>query len=115
MTPDKLVSPATDAVPALPLSETGPATDVEIEAAPALPFAALGPVTLSPFFKLIFTSVVAIAGISLCASICLGIYLSYQPNNAANLEQIKGLVDTYSTVFKLGCGAVFGLIGGKAG
>src|SRR6266704_2653055 len=83
MTPDKLVSPSTDAVPALPLSETGPATDVEIEAAPALPFAALGPVTLSPFFKLIFTSVVAIAGISLCASICLGIYLSYQPNNSA--------------------------------
>jgi|SwirhisoilCB2_FD_contig_51_14116487_length_419_multi_2_in_0_out_0_1 hypothetical protein len=72
------------------------------------------PITLSPFFKLIFISVLIITGVSLFISVYLGVYISHQPKDAPNLDQVKGLVDACSTVFKLGCGAVFGLIGGKA-
>jgi hypothetical protein len=62
--------------------------------------------TLTPVFKLVFSAVFFIT------VLCLGvaIYLAlHQPN-----EEIKALNEKVLSVFTLGCGAIIGLLGGKA-
>ena len=46
----------------------------------------------------------------LSAGICVYLAPQATPDN----EAIKSLIDTFSTTWKIGCGAFFGLLGGKA-
>ena len=62
---------------------------------------------LTPIFKLIFITVIALTILSLVVSI----YLVTMPNSS---DEAKRLVETCSTTYKLGFGAIVGLIGGKA-
>jgi hypothetical protein len=76
---------------------------------PASPPAA-PPITaapLTPAFKLVFFSVLGLTVLSLI----VGVVLVLLPNPS---EEAKRLTETCSTIFKLGCGTIFGLIGGKA-
>jgi len=62
--------------------------------------------TITPDFKLVFASVLSIT------FICLGValYLTMQTPSDA----IKSLNEKVLSVFTLGCGAIIGLLGGKA-
>jgi hypothetical protein len=62
---------------------------------------------LTPAFKLIFGSVLAITFVSLLVMIALAIFVQ-GPN-----DQVKNVFETCSTTFKLGVGAILGLISGK--
>jgi len=63
-------------------------------------------ITLSPQFKLIFLSVLSLTLLSLIASVVLVLF-------AKDSDEVKRLVETCSTTWKLGFGAMIGLIGGK--
>jgi hypothetical protein len=63
---------------------------------------------LTPFFKLIFLTVFALTLLSLVVYVAVVIMVD-NPN-----DQAKGLIDTCSTTWKMGFGAIVGLIGGKA-
>lgn len=64
-------------------------------------------VTLTPVFKLVFTSVLSITLICLVVAI----FLAMRSNPS---EEIKSLNEKVLSVFTLGCGAIIGLLGGKA-
>ena len=64
-------------------------------------------ITLTPAFKLVFFTVLGLTVLSLAASFILVLL----PNPS---EEAKRLAETCSTIFKLGCGTIFGLISGKA-
>ncbi len=68
---------------------------------------------VSPGFKLILGTVAGLTVLSLVVSIGLGIFISRQPKRT-DLTDLKNLVETCSTTFKMGFGAIVGLIGGKA-
>jgi hypothetical protein len=61
---------------------------------------------ITPRFKLVFATVLAIT--ILCLLLNLVIVLAAPPGAAA-----ESFVDTCSTAFKLGFGAIVGLVGGK--
>jgi hypothetical protein len=61
---------------------------------------------ITPRFKLVFTTVLAIT--ILCLVLNLLVVLM-----APNGSQAASLADTCSTAFKLGFGAIVGLVGGK--
>jgi hypothetical protein len=61
---------------------------------------------ITPRFKLVFTTVLAIT--ILCLILNLLVVLM-----APNGSQAASLADTCSTAFKLGFGAIVGLVGGK--
>ncbi len=63
-------------------------------------------ITLTPAFKLVFFSVLGLTVLSLVASFVL----VFVPNPS---DEAKRLGETCSTIFKLGCGTVFGFLGGK--
>jgi hypothetical protein len=63
---------------------------------------------LTPFFKLVFLTVL---GLTLL-SIAIDLFLVMMVNNPS--EQAKSLIETCSTTWKMGFGAIVGLIGGKA-
>lgn len=72
-------------------------------------------VTLTPAFKLIFLSVLAITILSML----LGCYLVLASTESAAggapmSEPEKALMTTCLSTFKLGFGAILGLLGGKA-
>jgi hypothetical protein len=62
--------------------------------------------TLTPAFKLVFFTVLGLSILSLVASFVLVLL----PNPS---DEAKRLAETCSTIFKLGCGTFFGLLGGK--
>jgi hypothetical protein len=62
---------------------------------------------LGKSFKLVFLTVVLLTVVSLAVSLCL-VTRFETPN-----EQVKGLMETMSTTWKMGFGAIIGLIGGK--
>ncbi len=64
-------------------------------------------ILLSPAFKLVVLIVTGLTVLSLGVSI----FLALDQNKS---EQINGLIETCSTTYKLGFGAIVGLIGGKA-
>jgi hypothetical protein len=64
-------------------------------------------IPLTPAFKLVFFSVLGLTVLSLI----VGVVLVLLPNPS---EEAKRLAETCSTIFKPGCGTIFGLIGGKA-
>ena len=59
-------------------------------------------------FELVFVSILALTIISLAVSVYLAVSIA-NPS-----DQVKGLIETCSTTWKLGFGAIVGLIGGKA-
>ena len=66
------------------------------------------PVTLTPAFKLVFLSVL---GLTLLCMVVM-IWLAVRVQNPS--QDVGRLIETCSTAFKLGFGAIVGLIGGKA-
>jgi hypothetical protein len=71
-------------------------------------------ILLSPFFKLVFLTVLGLTIVSLIASLGLSIYVVRLGREPKDVVDIKNMIETCSTTFKLGFGAIVGLIGGKA-
>jgi hypothetical protein len=65
------------------------------------------PVTLGPFFKLVFLTVAIFTFVSLAVDI--GVVVA-----GSHSEASKNLLESCSTTYKMGFGAIIGLIGGKA-
>lgn len=63
--------------------------------------------SISPSFLLVFFTVLFLTVLSLAVSV----YLVSRPDPT---EETKRLIETCSTTWKLGFGAIVGLIGGKA-
>ena len=63
--------------------------------------------TLTPAFKKVFNAVLGLTILSLGVSLALALWPSQS-------DDVKRLIETCSTTFKMGFGAVVGLIGGKA-
>ena len=61
---------------------------------------------LTPRFKLIFGTVVALTTLSLVLSVLLATF-------GSDSEQVKSTMEACSTMYKMGFGAIVGLIGGK--
>jgi hypothetical protein len=66
-------------------------------------------VTLNPAFKLVFCSVLGLTVLSLGVSVYFALAYDSPPS-----EEVKRLIETCSTTWKMGFGAIVGLIGGKA-
>ncbi len=64
-------------------------------------------INLTPAFKLIFRSVLAITFVSLLVMVALAILIK-EPS-----DQVKSVLETCSTTFKLGVGAILGLLSGR--
>lgn len=62
--------------------------------------------TIAPAFKLVLWIVVGLSLLSFLASILLAVF-------ATPTDQTSNLIETGSTIFKMGCGAIIGLLGGK--
>lgn len=63
-------------------------------------------VTIAVSFKLALILAFILTVLSAGASILLAIYAT--PN-----DSVKGLIETFSTTWEIGCGAFFGLLGGR--
>lgn len=59
-----------------------------------------------PYFKLIFSTVVALTVLALVLNVILAIFCS-------DSDQVKAVAETRSTTYKMGFGAIVGLIGDK--
>jgi hypothetical protein len=66
-------------------------------------------VTLTPTFKLVFLSLLGITVLSIIVSCPLAITMGPNPSDTK-----KALFDACLTTWKLGFGAIIGLLGGKA-
>ena len=64
------------------------------------------PLTLGPYFKLIFFTVTILTVLSL--GVVVGVVIAGSDSDAS-----KNLLESCSTTFKMGFGAIIGLIGGK--
>jgi len=64
-------------------------------------------VTLTPTFKLVFTSVLGLTVLCLCLAVYVSLF-GGQGNKA-----VDALNDKLLSVFTLGCGAIIGLLGGR--
>lgn len=62
---------------------------------------------LTPAFKWVFLSVITLTLLSLAVSV-------YLVNSMNASEDARRLIETCSTTYKLGFGAIVGLVGGKA-
>jgi hypothetical protein len=61
----------------------------------------------APHFKVIFSTVVALTVLALVLTVLLAIF-------GDSSDQVKAAAETCSTTYKMGFGAIVGLIGGKA-
>lgn len=66
------------------------------------------PLVLTPVFKMVFLSILGLTILSAGTGIALAIFV------ASPSAELRGWNETCSTAFKLGFGAIVGLIGGKA-
>jgi putative Mn2+ efflux pump MntP len=62
---------------------------------------------VGPEFKIVLLSALGLTLLSFVVGVLLALQSVQTPT-------VVGLIETCSTVFKLGCGAVFGLLGGKS-
>jgi hypothetical protein len=67
-------------------------------------------ITLSPAFKLVFLTIVGITVLTMIVSCYL---VSLGPTNPPDPER-SALLQAFATTWKLGFGAIVGLLGGKA-
>ncbi|WP_406164874.1 hypothetical protein [Streptomyces sp. NBC_00996] len=79
-----------------------PITPAESNGAPPI-----SSIELTPAFKLVFTSVVIITIVSLAVGVTLALI-------GSDDEGVKSVLSVVMSVFQLGAGATFGLLGGKA-
>jgi hypothetical protein len=63
---------------------------------------------VTPMFKLIFITVLCLTILSGLASLALGIWAD------SAKDTTKSLIETFSTTWKMGFGAIIGMVGGKA-
>ena len=63
--------------------------------------------TIGPFFKLIFIAVLVLTVLSLLVMCVVAV-------SGSDTDSAKDLMNTTSTTFQLGFGAIIGLVGGKA-
>ena len=68
------------------------------------------PVT-PPVFKMVFLSVLALTLLCLLLSVYVSTHIY---SGAGNVDAMKSLNEKLLSVFTLGCGAIIGLLGGKA-
>lgn len=61
---------------------------------------------LAPHFKLIFITVVVLTLLALSLNVLLAIF-------ATDSEQVRAAAEACSTTYKMGFGAIVGLVGGK--
>lgn len=61
----------------------------------------------APHFKMIFTTVVALTVVALVLNVLLAVF-------GADTDQVRAAAETCSTTYKMGFGAIVGLIGAKA-
>jgi hypothetical protein len=66
-------------------------------------------ITMSPAFKLVFRSVLGITVLSMIVSCPLTVLAGPEPS-----PDMKALLTTFLTTWKMGFGAIIGLLGGKA-
>ena len=62
---------------------------------------------LTPRFKLIFSTVAALTALALILTVLLAAF-------GGDSEQVKAAAEACSTTYKMGFGAIVGLIGGRA-
>lgn len=60
-----------------------------------------------PHFKLIFCTVVALTVLALSLNVLLAVF-------GSDSDQVRAVAETCSTTYKMGFGAIVGLIGGRA-
>lgn len=63
-------------------------------------------VTIAPAFKLVLLIVLALSVLSYVGSVLLALL-------APPTDQTNNLIEAGSTIYKIGCGAIIGLLGGK--
>ena len=63
--------------------------------------------TIAPAFKLVFFSVLGLTVLCLAGMVAL-VVIFQTPN-----DQVKGAIELFSTLAKLGFGSIIGLLGGK--
>jgi hypothetical protein len=63
-------------------------------------------VTIAPAFKLVLFIVLALSVLSYVGSVLLALL-------AHPTDQTNNLIEAGSTIYKIGCGAIIGLLGGK--
>jgi hypothetical protein len=63
-------------------------------------------VSIAPAFKLVLFIVLGLSVASYLGSLLLALF-------AVPTDQTKNLIETGSTIYKIGCGAIIGLLGGK--
>lgn len=61
---------------------------------------------MTPSFKLIFSTVVALTVLALILNVLLAMF-------GSDSEQVKASAEACSTTYKMGFGAIVGLIGGR--
>jgi hypothetical protein len=64
--------------------------------------------TLTPFFKLVFLTLASLTFLSAILNVSVALMVD-NPS-----DEVKSLIETCSTTWKMGFGAIVGLIGGKA-
>ncbi len=60
-----------------------------------------------PYFKLVFAAVVVMTVLALVLNVLLALF-------GSDTDQVRAAAETCSTTYKMGFGAIVGLIGGKA-
>ncbi len=74
---------------------------------PTPPLGSQPPIRLTPAFKLAFLTVTGLTVLSLIVAI----WLAQVPNSS---DDTRRIIETCTTTYKMGFGAIVGLIGGKA-
>jgi hypothetical protein len=87
--------------------QSPPSSDtVEVRAENTIEVRAEKTVTIAPAFKLVLFIVLGLSVTSYVGSVLLALF-------ATPTDQTNNLIEAGSTIYKIGCGAIIGLLGGK--